>query len=481
MERRACPALFVSAPASNQGKTTITAALARFHSAQGRRVRVFKTGPDFLDPMILERASGLPAYQLDLWMGGEEHCRTLLYDAAGRADLILIEGVMGLFDGTPSSADLAQLLGVPVLAVIDAESMAQSFGAIAHGLASYRDGLPFYGVLANRVAGARHAELLQQGMRAESTYLGAVMRDAGMELPDRHLGLVQAEEVGDLEQRLNAAAATLKGTGMTELPPAVEFVAPKDALQTGSLASEDPPQSAPVAPEQATRIAPPMLEQALQSASIAPRVAPQRAPLVAELTLAGVRIGIARDRAFSFLYPANLDLLGALGAELVFFSPLVDRELPPVDSVYLPGGYPELHLPQLSANRAMALALRRHVEAGKPLYAECGGMLYLLESLTDVKGERATMAGVLPGSAAMQSRLRGLGYQSAPSPVGGALRGHTFHHSTMETSLVPWAHGERVYNTSPGEAIYREDKLVASYLHTYFPSNPQAAAGLFRP
>jgi cobyrinic acid a,c-diamide synthase len=463
MERRACPALFVSAPASNQGKTTITAALARFHSAQGRRVRVFKTGPDFLDPMILERASGQPAYQLDLWMGGEEHCRTLLYDAASHADLILVEGVMGLFDGTPSSADLAQLLGVPVLAVIDAESMAQSFGAIAHGLASYRDGLPFYGVLANRVAGARHAELLQQGMRAESTYLGAVMRDAGVELPDRHLGLVQAEEVGDLEQRLNAAAATLKGTGLTELPPAVEFAAPERAQQTGSVASEDPPKS--------TRVA--LKEE--------PQGALRNAPHAPVLTLLGVRIGIARDRAFSFLYPANLDLLRALGAELVFFSPLVDRELPPVDSVYLPGGYPELHLPQLSANRSMALALRRHVEAGKPLYAECGGMLYLLESLTDVRGERATMAGVLPGSAAMQSRLRGLGYQSAPCPVGGALRGHTFHHSTMETSMVPWAHGERVYNTSPGEAIYREEKLVAGYLHTYFPSNPQAAAGLFRP
>jgi cobyrinic acid a,c-diamide synthase len=197
--------------------------------------------------------------------------------------------------------------------------------------------------------------------------------------------------------------------------------------------------------------------------------------------LAGVRIGIARDRAFSFLYPANLDLLRALGAELVFFSPLVDSGLPPVDSVYLPGGYPELHLPQLSANRAMAQALQRHVDAGKPLYAECGGMLYLLESLTDVKGQRATMAGVLPGSAAMQPRLKGLGYQSAPCPDGGALRGHTFHHSTMETSLAPWAHGERVFNTSPGEAIYRQDRLVASYLHTYFPSNPQAAAGLFRP
>ena len=431
MERRACPALFVSAPASNQGKTTITAALARFHSAQGRVVRVFKTGPDFLDPMILERASGRPAYQLDLWMGGEDHCRSLLYDAARAADLILIEGVMGLFDGTPSSADLAQLLGVPVLAVIDAESMAQSFGAISHGLASYRADLPFYGVLANRVAGARHAELLQQGMRAELAYLGAVMRDSAVELPDRHLGLVQAEEVGDLELRLVAAAATLKETGLTKLPPAVEFTAPDSA------------------------------------------------PGVPEPILAGLRIGIARDRAFSFLYPANLDLLRAMGAELVFFSPLSDSELPAVDSVYLPGGYPELHLSQLDANRAMARALRQHVNGRKPLYAECGGLLYLLEFLTDVKGQRASMAGVLPGSATMQPRLRGLGYQSAPCPGGGTLRGHTFHHSTMETSLVPWAHGERLYNTTPGEAIYREHGLIASYLHSYFPSNPQAAAALF--
>ena len=435
IQRRSCPALFVSAPASNQGKTTITAGLARFHAAQGRVIRVFKTGPDFLDPMILERAAGRPVYQLDLWMGGEDHCRALLYDAARDADLILIEGVMGLFDGAPSSADLAQLFGVPVLAVIDAESMAQSFGAVAHGLASYRSGLPFYGVLANRVAGARHAELTQQGMPRELVYWGAVVRDAGVELPDRHLGLVQAEEVGDLEQRLAAAAAAVRGTKLTELPPAVEFVAP--AGPRGAL------------------------------------------PAAASRLLACTRIGIARDRAFSFLYPANLDMLRAMGAELVFFSPLTDAELPQVDSVYLPGGYPELHLPQLSANRALALALQKHVDAGKPLYAECGGMLYLLESLTDVTGRRASLAGVLPGNATLQPRLKGLGYQSAPLP-GGVLRGHTFHHSTIDTPLIPSAHGERLYNTSPGEAIYCRDRLVASYLHNYFPSNPQAAAALFR-
>ena len=431
---RHCPALFVSAPASNQGKTTVTAALARWHSTQGRVVRVFKTGPDFLDPMILEQASGRPAYQLDLWMGGEDHCRTLLYEAAGEADLILIEGVMGLFDGTPSSADLAQRFGVPVLAVIDAESMAQSFGAIAHGLASYRAGLPFYGVLANRVAGVRHADLTRQGMPTGLAYWGAVMRDSGLELPGRHLGLVQAEEVGDLELRLSAAATALKDTALSDLPPAVEFVAP-------------------------------------------PGTDTERAST--EPTLAGTRIGIARDRAFSFLYRANLDLLEAMGAELVFFSPLTDTALPVVDSLYLPGGYPELHLAELSANRSLARALQRHVDAGKPLYAECGGMLYLLESLTDVNGERAAMAALLPGSATMQPRLTGLGYQSAPLP-GGVLRGHTFHHSTIDIPLTPSARGERLYNTSPGEAIYRLDRLIASYLHNYFPSNPRAAAALFQ-
>jgi cobyrinic acid a,c-diamide synthase len=286
-------------------------------------------------------------------------------------------------------------------------------------------------VLANRVAGARHAELLQQGMRQDLAYLGAVMRDVGFEFPDRHLGLVQAEEVGDLDQRLTAVANALKETGLTRLPPAVEFIAP-----------ETTPSD--------------------------------------EGSLKGVRIGIARDRAFSFLYPANLDLLRRLGAELVFFSPLTDGELPEVDSVYLPGGYPELHLVQLSANRALALALRRHVDAAKPLYAECGGMLYLLESLTDASGYHANMAGVLPGRAVMHARLKGLGYQSAPLP-GGTLRGHTFHHSTLETSMTPWAHGERLYNTTAGEAIFCDKKLIASYLHNYFPSNPCAAAQLFQP
>jgi cobyrinic acid a,c-diamide synthase len=434
VSRRRCPALLISAPASGQGKTTITAALARHHAARNRAVQVFKTGPDFLDPMILARASGRPVYQLDLWMGGEAHCRRLLYEAAAAADLILIEGVMGLYDGTPSSADLARLFGIPVVAVIDAEAMAQTFGAVAWGLANYSSALPFHGALANRVAGPGHASLAGQGVPTGMRFLGAISRDAAFELPDRHLGLVQAEEVADLEQRLSAVAAALAGTGLDELPPAVELGAP-DA-DTDAEALERP--------------------------------------------LAGVSIGVARDRAFSFIYPANLDLLRAMGAELTFFSPLAANDLPPVDSIYLPGGYPELHLERLGANRGLASALRRHVESGKPAYAECGGMLYLLESLTDKEGGRANLAGILPGHAIMHARLQSLGYHTAPLP-GGKLRGHTFHHSTVDCPLTPAAYTQRAQSGAAGEAIYRRRRLVATYFHGYFPSNPRAVAQLFKP
>ena len=223
MQTRSCPALLISAPGSNHGKTTVTAALARFHADQGRKVRVFKAGPDFLDPTILARACGQPVYQLDLWLAGEAHCRSLLYQAAQSADLILIEGVMGLFDGSPSSADLAEKLGVPVLAVIDATGAAQTLGAIAYGLAHYRTGLPFAGVLANSVASSRHEEMIVQGMPPGMRYRGGLPRSTLFALPARHMGLVQADELVDLDSRLAAAAHSIGLTQLADLPAPVEF------------------------------------------------------------------------------------------------------------------------------------------------------------------------------------------------------------------------------------------------------------------
>ncbi|MCW3148440.1 cobyrinate a,c-diamide synthase [Stutzerimonas stutzeri] len=430
MNDRNCPALLIAAPASGQGKTTVTAALARLHARQGKRVRVFKCGPDFLDPMILARASGRPAYQLDLWMVGEDESRRLLWEAAGEADLILIEGVMGLFDGGPSAADLARRFGVPVLTVIDGSAMAQTFGALAHGLKSFQPDLPFAGVLANRVGSARHGEILRDSLPEAIRWYGALPRSAEVELPSRHLGLVQAEELADLDARLNAAADSLAQSADTELPPAVTFVAPSGA------------------------------------------------PL--EPLLAGVRIGVARDAAFAFVYQANLDLLQALGAELLFFSPLGFARLPAVDSLYLPGGYPELHLRALSRNAPMAEAIRAHHAAGKPILAECGGMLYLLDGLTDAAGERGDMLGLLPGEARMQKRLTALALQEVELPEG-RLRGHTFHHSALESPLEPVARGVCPNYKRTAEAVFRDGRLTASYIHFYLPSDPAAAAALFKP
>ena len=425
---RHCPALLIAAPASGQGKTTVTAALARYHREQGRTVRIFKTGPDFLDPMILERASGQPVYQLDLWMVGEDHCRELLYQAAAEADLIIVEGVMGLFDGTPSSADLAALFGIPVLAVIDASAMAQTFGAIAYGLVNYRTDLKFFGVLANRVASPSHAGLLRDSLPSGIGCFATLPRNAELSLPDRHLGLVQAQEIDDLDQRIDHAAAVLAAQGCIALPEPVAFAPAHSAV-------------------------------------------PQR-------KLAGIRIAIARDAAFSFLYRANLDALQALGAELEFFSPLTDTQLPETDSLYLPGGYPELHLQQLQANVAMRDAIRAHHAANKPIFAECGGMLYLLETLTDAQGNRAEMAGVLPGHAVMQKKLVNLGMHSVSLPQG-EFRGHTFHHSVMETPNAAIAMTTPMRARGKPEAVYQAGRLHASYLHYYLPSNLAAAAQFF--
>lgn len=430
MNARHCPALLIAAPASGQGKTTVTAALARLHTRQGRRVRVFKCGPDFLDPMIHARASGAPVYQLDLAMVGEAESRRLLWQAAGEADLILIEGVMGLFDGKPSAADLARHFGVPVLGVIDGAAMAQTFGALAHGLATFQPDLPFAGVLGNRVASTRHGDILRDALPPSIRWFGALPRSASVELPSRHLGLVQAAELADLDGRLDAAADALAATADVDLPPAVSFAAP---------------------------VIEPLPE-----------------------LLAGVRIGVARDAAFAFLYQANLDLLQALGAELRYFSPLADSELPEVDSLYLPGGYPELYLSELESNQAMADAIRVHHQAGKPLLAECGGMLYLLDELRDKQGCSGRMLGLLSGSAALQPRLTALALQEVTLPEG-ELRGHSYHHSRLESPLEPVAQGRCPNGKPVAEAVYRLGRLTASYIHFYLPSNPEAAAALLRP
>ncbi len=424
-----CPALLIAAPASGQGKTTVTAALARFHTRRGLRVRVFKTGPDFIDPTIHEMASGHPAYQLDLWMVGEEQCQSLLFDAAKSADLILIEGVMGMFDGTPSSADLAKRFGIPIVAVIDAGAMAQTFGALSFGLSHYDPDLVVAGVVANRVASERHEQLLRESLRPETRLLAVLPKQETITMPARHLGLQLAQEQGDLPQRLDLAADLLIGSEFESLPTAVDFAAV-------STASEG-----------------------------------------ARHSLSGRRIAIARDAAFAFVYPANIDLLRALGAELYFFSPLNDKQVPDCDALYLPGGYPELHGAALSANAPMVASIKATIER-VPTLAECGGMLYLLEQLTDRNGEVFSFCGVISAAAVLNAKVAGLG--SLKAKVDDfEIRGHTFHYSSLVENPNFSNYCQSNLTGRKNEGILTQGKLMASYAHWYFPSNPSWVVSFF--
>lgn len=440
MQAIRCPAILIAAPASGQGKTTIASALARLHTRQGRRVRVFKCGPDFLDPHWLTLASGNLVHQLDLWMTGEADCAQRLHDAALDADLIIVEGVMGLFDGEPSAADLAQRFGLPVLAVIDASAMAGTFGALAWGLQHYREGLTFAGVLANRVASTGHAEMLEAGLRDAGQWRGALMRSDAFTLPERHLGLVLASELSDAMQRLDAAADALAETPLGRMGA--------DDLQAWSVGFD-----APVSSHQ----------------------------VYANAALKGQTIAVARDTAFCFIYAANIDCLQAMGAQVVYFSPLTDIALPACDALWLPGGYPELHAEKIATNTAMKASIAAHVAVGKPVWAECGGMMALFETLTTIDGAGYPMWGVLPGRVALHKRLAALGPQQLEIG-GGILRGHAFHYSTCATALpaatrTQAAPGRKL--RGEGEALYLKGSVKASYFHAWFASNPEAAARLF--
>lgn len=435
-------AVLVAAPASGQGKTTVASALARLHARQGRRVRCFKCGPDFLDPLWLQAASGHAVDSLDLWINGEADCAQRLAAAADQADLVIVEGVMGLFDGDPSAADLAQRFGLPVLAVIDASAMAGTFAAVAHGLQTWRPGLPWAGVLANRVGSARHADMLRDALRDSAQWLGHLRGQDTLHLPERHLGLTMPRESADALARLDAAADALAVTPL------------------GQRALGDWPHWTP---------------PAWAGAPCAPTVPP---------LLRGQRIAVARDAAFAFIYPANLGLLQALGAELVFFSPLAGDPLPACTALWLPGGYPELHAEALAACTTLRAQLAAHVQAGRPLWAECGGMMALADTLVDAQGRSHAMWGLLPGTAVLGRRLAALGpHQLALGPGSELpLRGHSFHWSRFESPVVP------ALATQParpvlgtGEPVYERGSLRASWFHPWFPSSPTLTARLFSP
>ena len=369
---------------------------------------------------------------------GEAICRRHLYQAALEADLILVEGVMGMFDGANNSAALAAKFGLPMLAVIPADKMAQTFGAIAYGLANYQQGVNLYGVIANYVGSPGHAMMLKDSLPDGIAFCGAMPRDPSLALPERHLGLVQAAEIDGLDEWLNHSAQLLDKHCELALPkpvafhtPDADFDAVKGLFKTTSIQA-----------------------------------------------LSGLTIAVAKDVAFSFIYHDNITLLQSLGATLRYFSPIHDKTMPAADGLYLPGGYPELHQDQLTANTTMCESIKAHINHGKPTLAECGGMLYLLESLTNKTKQTTKMIGALPGSATMQTSLQGLGMLSAT--IGQhSLTGHCFHYSKSQIELTPVAIASQAGKTKMQEKVFLHKNTLASYVHWYLPSSPELVCQLF--
>lgn len=357
-----CPALFLSAPASGQGKTTITASLARLIKRQNKRVRIFKFGPDYLDPQILQLGCGEPVVQLDMWMAGEEWCRQQLYRAAVDADVILIEGAMGLYDGTPSSADLAAKFGIPVALIMDVRAMAQTAAAIAVGLKQYRSDFEMVGVIANKCGSNYHGNIVREALPEDLPLWAALKRDNDLELPERHLGLVQPSERGQqtlMEACLDAGADRLEESGILHYIERLKPVVFQRQL------IDKPPSMA----------------------------------------LEGVTIAVAKDEAFSFTYAANIILLTDMGASVVYFSPIHDIAIPSqANAIWLPGGYPELHAKSLSENAPMKASLQQFHTDNHPILAECGGFMYCLENLVDLDGKEWNMASLIPGTGAMKNK-----------------------------------------------------------------------------
>lgn len=442
--------LIIAAPSSGAGKTLITLGLLRHLRETGIDVISAKTGPDYIDPAFHTAATNRPCRNLDPWAMREETLAELAGDMAASADDIICEGVMGLYDGATSSDDrndgstaaLAEITGWPVVLVIDASKQAASAAVLAKGFAAHRHGVDVAGVIFNRVGGARHVEILNDAMKRIAPALevfGALPRNESLELPSRHLGLVQAREHKTLEAFLDKAG---------------EWIG--EHLDIAALRRCMRPW--PVRPK-----------------SDAPLLLP---PL-------GQRIAVARDDAFAFAYPAVLEGWRASGAEINFFSPLTNETPDPkADAIYLPGGYPELHAGRIAANWDFMDGLQQAADASKPIFGECGGYMVLGRGLTDAEGRRHPMAGLLPLETSFASRRLHIGYRrvtlAKAGPLGGArtrFRGHEFHFATVveEGPGLPLFRAEDASGRELGETGLADRRVVGSFIHLIDLERPDGA------
>lgn len=445
------PRLVIAAAHSSSGKTTLATGIMAWLTRLGYRVQGCKVGPDYIDPAYHQLVTGRRGCNLDEWFLGAEGVREAFARACRDADIAIIEGVMGLFDGhgsrgTGSTAAIAKILRAPVLVVLDVRSLAQTAAALVRGLQVFDPGVPLAGVVVNRVGSPRHAAMVKQAIEqaCDLPVLAALPSWPDLRLPERHLGLKPVfEQVEQVRQLVDTLVERLSG----ELSAGALW---EIARSAGSLPLEDPaiwrlPETPP----------PPF------------------------------RLGVVYDEAFNFYYWDGLDYLTTLGAELVFCRAL-DGHLPPdLDGLYIGGGFPEMFAGRLAANRPFITAVREAYRQGLPVYAECGGLMYLCRELVDLDGASHGMAGLIPARCIMQKRRAALGYVTArtvcPTLLGPAdtvLKGHEFHYSILEYDAPPARpplEMQQAFAPGVSPGGYAADHLFASYLHLHWAANPEAA------
>ncbi|MGQ4807774.1 Cobyrinate a,c-diamide synthase [Candidatus Entotheonellaceae bacterium PAL068K] len=446
MNRGSLPRIVIAAPHSHAGKTTVTLALLAALSRRGLRVAPFKVGPDYIDPQLHRRATGCPSYNLDTYLVPPEQVRETFWRVAHSADVAVIEGVMGLFDGSSptsregSTAEVAELLQAPIVLVIEASGMAASVGALIRGFRTYDPAVQVAGVILNRLGSEGHYRYLIPAIEPEGVgVLGYLPQDPELTIPERHLGLLPAAEEDRVTPLLGRLAELAERS--VDLDRVLRL----------------------------SRTVPPL-------ASVHRVVPPPSSPCM--------RVAWAQDAAFHFTYQENLDRLTAAGVQVVPFSPLHDSALPPrIDAVWLVGGFPELFAAQLAANTTLHAALRAAAAGGLPIYAECGGFMYLCEWLEDQPGRRYPQVGLIPGGTRMTEQLQQFGYAEATflqetffGPAGTIVRGHRFHYSVYEPGPTPPAGAYRVRRARTGEAHlegFHQANVLATYFHLHLGSQPQ--------
>lgn len=450
--RNDIPRVVIGAVSSGSGKTTIVTGILSALRQRGLNVQSYKIGPDYIDPGYHKLASGNPAHNLDSWLMPQEKLKEVFCRTAEEADIAIIEGVMGLYDGgrkgVSSTAEIAKLLDAPVILVIDAKSMGASAAAIALGFKMYDPEVKLAGVILNRLGSPTHKTMIEDALKNIGIdVLGAVRRDDSLVMPERHLGLLPVEENEEQEIVDKIGEAVGNQVDLDEIMKLAEtqFSIDIDDIEEDNE-NEDIPQKK-------------------------------------------IKIAVAKDDAFSFYYPESIRMLEKCGAEIVNFSPLKDKKLPKCDGVILGGGFPEMFAEELQANVSMQESLRKAVNKGKPVYAECGGFMYLTEGLTDFEEVFHPMTGIIPVKVQMNKKLQMVGYVEAKMELSTVLgekdtviKGHEFHFSSEIAEENKDMQGferaftfTRMRNNAKYPAGFVRDNVLGSYLHIHFIGCPESA------